>query len=41
MAMLDMVDNSNLNTLILNPEEVLGILHLRLLGYYKIKKVVI
>ena len=41
MAMLDMVNNSNLDTLILNPEEVLGILDLRLLGYYKIKQGVI
>ena len=41
MAMLDMVNNSNLDTLILNPEEALGILDLRLLGYYKIKQGVI
>ena len=41
MAMLDMVNNSNLETLILNPGEALGILNLRLLGYYKIKQGVI
>ena len=41
MAMLDMVNNSNLDTLILNPGEVLGILDLRFLGYYKIKHGVI
>ena len=41
MAMLDMVNNSNLDTLILNPEEALGILDLRSLGYYKIKQGVI
>ena len=38
MAMLDMVNNSNLETLILDPREALGILDLRLLGYYKIKQ---
>ena len=36
-----MVNNSNLDTLILNPEEALGILDLRSLGYYKIKQGVI
>ena len=41
MAMLDMVNNSNLDTLILNPEQALGILDLRSLGYYKIKQGVI
>ena len=41
MAMLDMANNSNLETLILNPVEALGILHLRLLGYYKIEQWVI
>ena len=35
MAMLDMENNSNLVTLILDPVEALGILDLRLLGYYK------
>ena len=39
--MLDMVNNSNLDTLILNLEEALGILDLRSLGYYKIKQGVI
>ena len=41
MAMLDMVNNSNLDTLILNLEQALGILDLRSLGYYKIKQGVI
>ena len=36
-AMLD-ITNSNSKTLILNPEEVIGILDLRSLGYYKIKQ---
>ena len=36
-AMLD-ITNSSLETLILNPKEVLGILDLRSLGYYKIKQ---
>ena len=35
--MLDMVNNSNLETLILNPGEALRILDLRSLGYYKIQ----
>ena len=35
MAMLDLANNSNLETLILNPVEALGILDLRFLGYYK------
>ena len=39
--MLDMVNSSNLETLILNPVEMLGILDLRSLGYYKIQQVVI
>ena len=41
IAMLDMINDSNLETLILNPREVLGILDLRSLGYYKIKQGVI
>ena len=41
IAMLDMINNSNLETFILNPREALGILDLRLLGYYKIKQGVI
>ena len=36
-AMLDMMNN-NSEILILNPEEALGILDLRSLGYYKIKQ---
>ena len=36
-AMLDMI-NSSYEFPILNPKEALGILDLRLLGYYKIKK---
>ena len=36
--MLDMANNSNLETLILDPGEALGILDLRLLGYYKIEQ---
>ena len=39
--MLDMVNNNNLETLILNPEEELVILDLRLLGLYKIQQGVI
>ena len=39
--MLDMANNSNLETLILNPVEALGILDLRSLGYYKIEQGVI
>ena len=39
--MLDIINNSNLGTLILNPEEALGILDLRSLGYYKIQQGVI
>ena len=34
-AMLDMM-NSSSKTFIVNPKEALGILDLRLLGYYKI-----
>ena len=41
MAMLEMINNSNSETLILNPTEALGILDLRSLGYYKIKQGVI
>ena len=41
IAMLDMISNSNLETLILNPREALGILDLRSLGDYKIKQGVI
>ena len=41
IAMLDMINNSNSETVILNPREALGILGLRLLGYYKIKQGVI
>ena len=41
IAMLDMINNSNLETLILNPREALGILDLRSLGHYKIKQGVI
>ena len=36
-AILD-VTNSSLEILILNPKEALGILHLRSLGYYRIKQ---
>ena len=36
-AMLD-ITNSSPKTIILNPEEVIGILDLRSLGYYKIKQ---
>ena len=36
IAILDMINNSNSETLILNPREVLGILDLRSLGYCKI-----
>ena len=35
--MLD-ITNSNLEILILNPKEAIGILDLRSLGYYKIKQ---
>ena len=41
MAILDIVNNNNLETLILNPIEALGILDLRSLGYYKIQQGVI
>ena len=41
MAMLDMVNNSNLETVILNPGEALGILDLKSLGYYNIKQEII
>ena len=41
MAMLDMANNSNLETLILDPGEALGILDLRSLDYYKIEQGVI
>ena len=39
--MLDMANNSNSETLILNPQKAMGILDLRLLGYYKIEQGVI
>ena len=38
MAVLDIVNNSKLETLILNPVEALGILDLRSSGYYKIQQ---
>ena len=38
IAMLDMVNNSSLETLILNPGEALGIIDIRSLGYYKIQQ---
>ena len=41
IAMLDMINNSNSETLILNPREALGIFDLRSLGYYKIKQGII
>ena len=41
IAMLDMINNSGSETLILNPREVIGVLDLRSLGYYKIKQGVI
>ena len=41
VAMLDMINNSSSETLILNPREALGILDLMSLGYYKIKQGVI
>ena len=41
IAMLDMINNSNSETLILNPKVALGILDLSSLGYYKIKQRVI
>ena len=41
VAMLDMINNNNSETLILNPREALGILDLRSLGYYKIKQGII
>ena len=41
IAMLDMIHNSNSETLILNLRVALGILDLRSLGYYKIKQGVI
>ena len=39
--MLDMLNNSSSETLILNPREALRVLDLRSLGYYKIKQGVI
>ena len=39
--MLDMINNSGSETLILNPREAIGVLDLRSLGYYKIKQGVI
>ena len=41
IAMLDMINNSVSETLILNPREALGVLDLRSLRYYKIKQGVI
>ena len=41
IAMIDMINNSNSETLILNPRAALGILDLRSLGYYKIKQGVV
>ena len=41
VAMVDMINDSNSETLILSPREALGILDLRSLGYYKIKQRVI
>ena len=41
VAMLDMINNSNSEILILNPIEALRILDLRSLGYYKIKQGII
>ena len=41
IVMLDMIINSNLETLILNPREALGILDLRSLGYCMIKQGII
>ena len=38
IAMLDMINNSNSEILILNPGKALSILDLRSLGYYKIKQ---
>ena len=38
ITMLDMIKNSNSETLILNPRKALGILDFRSLGYYKIKQ---
>ena len=39
--MVDMVINSGSETLMLNPREVIGVLNLRSLGYYKLKQGVI
>ena len=39
--MIDMINNSGSETSILNPREVIGVLDLRSLGYYKIKQGVI
>ena len=39
--MLDMANNSSLETLIFDPEKAIGILDLRSLGYYKIEQGVI
>ena len=36
--MLDIINNSGSETLILNPQEAIGVLDLRSLGYYKIKQ---
>ena len=37
IAMLDMINNSGSETMILNPREAIGILGLISLGYFKIK----
>ena len=37
LATLD-VTNSSLDTIIFDPKEIIGILDLRLVGYYKIKQ---
>ena len=39
--MLDIINNSVSETLILNPREAIGVLDLRSLGYYKMKQGVI
>ena len=41
IVLLDMINNSNSETLILNPREVLGTLDLRSLWYYKVKQGII
>ena len=39
MAMLDLTNNT-LDTVVFNPKEMLGILDLRSIGYYKIRQVI-